>query len=222
MTSSFPATRFPVLPVSKGKEAVEPRCKDTSDVGQVEEPSDEALIAKICTNDKEALGLLFRRYARLVHSIGKKILRDAAEAEDFVQELFLHLYRKGHLYDSSKGLARGWIVQTSYFQALHRRAHLSTRPHYGSTEFDELKSRDVTAPPIAGYDRSGEGLVGRDRWRELIECLTEDQWETLRLHFYEGYTFKEISQMREQTLNSVYHHFYRGLDRLRKQLRNGG
>ncbi len=140
------------------------------------------------------------------------------EAEDFVQELFLHLFRKAHLYDSSKGPARGWIVQTSYYQALRRRVHLSTRPHYGSMEFDEVEARDIAAPPVAGYDRSGEGLFGRARWRELIECLTPDQWETFRLHFYEGYTFEEIGEMRNQTVVSVRHHFYRGLDRLRKRL----
>lgn len=210
------AARFPALPVRKGRAASELLDKDT--VAATEEPSDEALLARMCTGDKEALGLLFRRYAQLVHSIGKRILHDSAEAEDFVQELFLHVFRKAHLYDSSKGPARGWIVQTSYYQALRRRVHLSTRPHYGSMEFDEMEASHMAAPSIAGYDRSGEGLFGRVRWRELIECLTPDQWETFRLHFYEGYTFAEISQMRNQTVASVVHHFYRGLDRLRKHI----
>jgi RNA polymerase sigma-70 factor, ECF subfamily len=212
--SSFSATRFPALPVRRV--ASDSPCKETAvaDDG----PSDEALLARMCTDDKEALGLLFRRYAQLVHSIGRRILHDSAEAEDFVQELFLHLFRKAHLYDSSKGPARVWIVQTSYYQALRRRVHLSTRPHYGSMEFDELAVSHITAPVMAGYDRSGEGLFGRVRWRELIECLTPEQWETFRLHFYEGYTFAEISQMRNQTVASVVHHFYRGLDRLRKHI----
>ena len=214
--SSFSAAHFATLPLRNDRAATDPLCKDT--VAPTEELSDEALLGRLCAEDKEALGLLFSRYGRLVHSIGKKILHDPAEAEDFVQELFLHLFRKAHLYDASKGPARGWIVQTCYYQALHRRAHLSTRPHYGSTEFDEMEAVNIAAPPIPGYDRSGEGLFGRVRWRELIECLTEDQWETFRLHFYEGYTFDEISQMRNQTVANVRHHFYRGLDRLRKQL----
>jgi RNA polymerase sigma-70 factor (ECF subfamily) len=216
MSSSFPAARFPALPLRKEREATGPVDRDT--VPPAGEPSDETLLARICIADTEALGLLFERYARLVHSIGKRILRDPVEAEDFVQELFLHLFRKAHLYDNSKGPARGWIVQTSYYQALRRRAPSSTRARHGSTEFDELEAGDITAPPIAGYDRSGEGLFGRARWRELIECLSEDQWETLRLHFYEGYTFDEISQMRNLTVGNVRHHFYRGLDRLRKHI----
>jgi RNA polymerase sigma-70 factor (ECF subfamily) len=214
--SSFPAARFPALPLRKDREATDLVDRDT--VASTEELPDEALLARIRTDDKEALGLLFRRYAQLVHSIGKRILHDSAEAEDFVQELFLHLFRKAHLYDSSKGPARGWIVQTSYYQALRRRDHLSTRPHYGSAEFDEMDAGDIVAPPIAGYDRSGEGLFGRVHWRELIECLNPDQWEIFRLHFYEGYTFAEISRMRNQTVASVVHHFYRGLDRLRKHI----
>jgi RNA polymerase sigma-70 factor (ECF subfamily) len=214
--SSFPAARLPALRLRKDRAVADPLYKHS--IAPTEEVSDEALLARMCEDDKEALGLLFRRYAQLVHSIGKRILHDSAEAEDFVQELFLHLFRKAHLYDSSKGPARGWIVQTSYYQALRRRVHLSTRPHYGSTELNELAVSDITAPVMAGYDRSGEGLFGRVRWRELIECLTPEQWETFKLHFYEGYTFAEISQMRNQTVASVVHHFYRGLDRLRKHI----
>lgn len=216
MSSSFSATRFPALP--RRKDRATPDSVEKELVAPAEDPSDDALLARITTSDAEALGLLFRRYGRLIHSVGKRILHDPGEAEDFVQEFFLHIFRKAHLYDSSKGPARGWIVQTSYYQALGRRAHLSTRPHYGSTQFDELKGAYIAAPPMAGYDRSGEGLFGRVRWQELVKCLSKDQWETFRLHFYEGYTFDEISQMRNQTVASVRHHFYRGLDRLRKHI----
>jgi RNA polymerase sigma-70 factor (ECF subfamily) len=216
VSSSFSAARFPALPIRKDRSATgalytQPAVSDDG-------PSDETLLARMRADDKEALGLLFRRYARLVHSIGKRILRDPGEAEDFVQELFLHLFRKAYLYDSARGPARGWIVQTSYYQALHRRAHLNTRPHYGSVELGESEACDIAAPLAAGYDHSGEGLFGRTLWRELVECLTPVQWEIFRLHFYEGYTFDEISRMRNQSVVSVRHHFYRGLDRLRKHI----
>jgi RNA polymerase sigma-70 factor (ECF subfamily) len=216
VSSFFAATRFLALPLGKKREASNPLDKDM--VAPAEELSDEALIAQICAADTEALGVLFDRYARLVYSIGKKNLRDPGEAEDFVQELFLHIFRKAHLCNPSKGPVRGWIVQTCYYQALHRRAHLKTRPHYGSAEFDEVGAGEIAAPPMAGYDRSGEGLFGRTRWREMIESLSEDQWETLRLHFFEGYTLEEISKLRNLTVVNVRHHFYRGLDRLRKHI----
>ncbi|HUL34720.1 MAG TPA: sigma-70 family RNA polymerase sigma factor [Candidatus Eisenbacteria bacterium] len=214
-STSISLPRFGAVPAAhnRGSYAMEP-----TGPAILPDVSDEMLLVAVAAGDRSSLEILFRRYARLVHSIGKKILRDPAEAEDFVQELFLHVFRKAYLYDSSKGPARGWIVQTSYYEALHRRAQLITRPHYASATFDEMEADDILAPPIAGYDQSGEGLFGRVRWRELIECLTEDQWEVFRLHFYEGYTFEEIGQKRNLTVATVRHRYYRGLDRLRKHI----
>ena len=54
------------------------------------------------------------------------------------------------------------------------------------------------------------------RWLQMREVLTEDQWEAIQLHFFEGCTFAEIAKKRKQTLANVRHHFYRGLARLRK------
>ena len=71
---------------------------------------------------------------------------------------------------------------------------------------------------VAGYDHSVEGLFGRNGWRKILEQLTEDQLETLRLHFFEGYTLLEISEKLGQSHVNVRHHYYRGLDKIRKQV----
>src|SRR5215469_7070424 len=94
--------------------------------------SDEGLLVKIGTGDKEALGLLFRRYAAIVRNIGQRILRDKAEADDLVQEVFLYLNRKSGLFDGAKGSGRSWIVQVAYTQALLRRRELKARESYVS------------------------------------------------------------------------------------------
>jgi RNA polymerase sigma-70 factor (ECF subfamily) len=178
--------------------------------------SDEALLASIAANDRDALGCLFRRYSRLVHGIGRKILRDNAEAEDLAQDVFLHIARKCHLYDSSKSSARSWIVQITYFQALSRKGYLTERQYYGAVNLDGSWTEELPSPVIAEYDHSGEAVFGRKRWRRIREMLTEDQWETIRLHFFEGCTFAEISERRNQPYGNVRNHFYRGLARLRK------
>jgi RNA polymerase sigma-70 factor (ECF subfamily) len=40
----------------------------------------------------------------------------------------------------------------------------------------------------------------------------------LRLHFFEGYTLLEVSEKLGQPLGNVRHHYYRALDRLRKEM----
>ena len=61
-------------------------------------------------------------------------------------------------------------------------------------------------------------LVGNTTIQGLLDTLTEDQRNTLSLHFFEGYTFGEIAVKLDQSLGNIRNHYYRGLDRLRKQL----
>lgn len=74
------------------------------------------------------------------------------------------------------------------------------------------------ANSAAEYDQTVEGLFGRNGWRHALEALTPDQRATLKLHFFEGYTFSEIAGKLNQTYASIRHHHYRGLEKLRRHL----
>jgi RNA polymerase sigma-70 factor, ECF subfamily len=185
-----------------------------SHTGELDVP-DEQVLRRICLGDGEALAILFHRYARIAHGIGRRILRDSAEADDLVQDVFLYIYRKCGVYDPARGSASSWIIQTIYHQALQRRIQLAARNRY-SVHIPEDKELVALGSPVSlEYEQSLEGMIGRTRLREMMESLTTDQWEALRLHFFEGYTLSEIAQKRKQSLGNIRHHFYRGLEKLR-------
>ncbi|MGA2814413.1 MAG: sigma factor, partial [Candidatus Acidiferrum sp.] len=117
--SSSASARFRSLPLSPRFEGSGPRVISSQDCSV--ECDDETLIAGVQAGDREALALLFRRHAHLVRNLGWRILRDKAEADDLIQEVFLYIHRKSALFDSSKGSARSWIVQVAYTQAFLRR-----------------------------------------------------------------------------------------------------
>ena len=71
------------------------------------------------------------------------------------------------------------------------------------------------------YDQTVEGLFGRNGWKKVVEELTGDQRETLRLHFFEGFTFTEIAEKLGQSYANVRNHHYRGLEKLRRHLAEG-
>ena len=74
--------------------------------------SDEELLQQVGRRgDREALAILFRRYATMVRALAERILRDPAEAQDLVQEVFLFVLRKASLFDPSRGPARSWLGQ---------------------------------------------------------------------------------------------------------------
>jgi RNA polymerase sigma-70 factor (ECF subfamily) len=206
-------TRFPVLPITR-----DPAEAELAGSGELADIPDEALLAFVREGNPDALGTLFRRYARLVRGVSQRILRDDGEADDLVQEVFLYIHRKSALFDYSKGSARSWIVQVAYTQAFVRRRHLISRRFYSSVNMDKTTGKECVTNAVADYDHSVEGLFGRNGWREILGQLTPDQRETLRLHFFEGYTLQEISEKLGQSHVNVRHHYYRGLDKIRKQV----
>ena len=176
---------------------------------------DERLLASIRLGDMQALSVLFHRYAGIVRSIGLRILRDPNETEDFVQDLFVYLYQKCNVFDATKGSASSWIVQTVYYQALQRRMKIAEQKSRSSSQIELSRACSLATCSMPKYECSLEGIIGRVRLREALKLLTGDQWDTLRLHFFEGYTLSEIAQKKGQSLGNIRHHFYRGLEKLR-------
>jgi RNA polymerase sigma-70 factor (ECF subfamily) len=216
MVISSATARFPSVRLTLG---ATPDSSIELEVSSTEKgSSDECVLAKICAGDREALAILFRRYAHTVRNVGQRILRDKTEAEDLVQEVFLYIHRKSTLFDSSKGSARSWIVQVAYTQAFLRKRQLKSHGFYLSGITDKSVECHRQSDKGAHYDHSVEGLFGRNGWKEIVEGLTEDQRETLRLHFFEGYTFAEIAEKLGQSFANVRNHHYRGLEKLRKYL----
>jgi len=175
------------------------------------------LLVGFLNGDQEALGLLFQRYERVVRSVATRILRNSAEAEDLVQDLFIFIQRKCGIFDSSKSTLRSWIIQMAYHRAIERRRYLTTRQFYSRTEIGS-NTDQMVGTPTNESDYSAEAVFGRNGLNKVLEALSEDQRETLRLHFFDGYNLSEISQKVGQPLGNVRHHYYRGLDKLRKQM----
>jgi hypothetical protein len=67
-----------------------------------------------------------------------------------------------------------------------------------------------------------EGLFGARGWNTVWSSLTEFQQETFRLHFYEGCNFNEIAEKLGQSYVNIRHHYYRGLEKLRKHVEDNG
>jgi RNA polymerase sigma-70 factor (ECF subfamily) len=95
---------------------------------------------------------------------------------------------------------------------------LKSHGFYASGNQDKSFESESRTSSGADYDYTVEGLFGRNVWRRVLDALTEEQRETLRLHFFEGYTFAEIAEKLGQSYANVRNHHYRGLEKLRKHL----
>ena len=180
---------------------------------EVSSPSDEELMAWMQAKDSKGLDLLYTRYSRLVFGIAFRILNDKSEAEEVVQEVFFGVYRKAPLFDPAKGSAKGWLVQNAFSRARDRRAHLLRRGFYSGTDIESL---DDTLPGRDDVEREVGVRLDFSHLLSAFEDLTQMQRRTLELFYFQGLELREISQRLEEPIGNVRHHFYRGLERLRK------
>lgn len=178
--------------------------------------TDEDVMERLRNGDPGALPILFDRFHRLVMKIALRILRDAGEAEDVMQEIFLEIFNKAGQFDPAKGSAKTWILQYAYHRSLSRRQYLALRNFYDrrqTTELEVLESNRV--------DISWRGLTSEE-WRRVIQqglaTLNEKQRKTVEMVCFQGLLLSEIAEQTKESLPNVRHHYYRGLQALRKFL----
>jgi RNA polymerase sigma-70 factor (ECF subfamily) len=218
----FATIPLPKHGCTKGKEATPILTPSATSPGSSVEASDEVLMAQIGEENREAVAILFRRYARAVRCVAYQAVRDVSEADDLVQEIFLLVNRDAKAFDHSKGSARAWIQQIAHRRAISRHRYLSSRHFYNRVDLDDLTAE--LTDPRAGVGQAGNPITewfGETGFQRAFEELSPNQCETLRLHFFEGYSLAEIATRLGQSRGNIKHHYFRGLEKLRKELVSG-
>ena len=218
LLSLLATARLSVLGSSKGSEPATENWPRTQ-----HQISDELLMARVCEGDKDALASLFRRYARIVRGVAYRVLRDASEADDLLQDIFLLVHRLCGTFNSAKGPARFWILQMTYRRAISRRRYLTSRHFYTHLDLDQAENQPDDLPARSGRNEDSiDGVLDqREALQSWFAVLSESQRQTLHLFFLEGYTFEEIAAKLGETVGNARNHYYRGLDKLRKQISAG-
>jgi RNA polymerase sigma-70 factor (ECF subfamily) len=164
----------------------------------------EALLRRLAGGDSGALGEFYDLYAGLVNGLALRILRNTAEAEDVVQEVFVQVWRQADRYDPTRGSAEAWLCTIARSRALDRLRRRAARREEG----DEALPAGSEAP------RTEEALAVR----KALDALSADQRHALELAYYEGLTQTEIAERLRQPLGTVKTRIRTAMIRLREFL----
>jgi RNA polymerase sigma-70 factor, ECF subfamily len=178
---------------------------------------DQAAMTLVQNGDREALGSLFDRYSGLVMSVAARILHNPTEAQDVVQEVFLYIHRKSHVFNPSKGTFSSWLIQLTYSRAFTRRENLGSTARTDCLRIEQLAD---LADTEVNFDRLTDALSARAVIEKALVELTERQRQTLRMYFFEGYSLAEISARHSETFANTRHHYYRGIEKLKQILKD--
>lgn len=177
---------------------------------------DELLMQEMRAGNTDAFAVIFKRYHRLVHVTALNILRDAGEAEDLTQTVFLEIYRRLGQFDPARGTLKVWLLQYAYSRSMHRRNYLFVRQFHKHVEFSAAEEKENLWSPAHLQFQETARLTS-----EVLSGLPQAQRQTLEMFFFEGLTLKEIAQRRNENFSNVRHHYYRGLEKLRFYMENG-
>lgn len=177
---------------------------------------DEELCRQIVKGHEEAFVVLFDRYWQDVFRMAHGVLRNEAEAEDFVQALFLEVHTTMLRYDETRGSFRTLLFRSAYTRAVDQRRYLERRQYYASMQIEELDPHALFRDGTIASGLTQE--EGNRLIEEGLQYLDDKQRVTVTAYFFEGLSVDEIARRLGESHGNVRHHLYRGLERMRKVL----
>ena len=174
--------------------------------------SDEELARQLQRGEADALAILFRRYSGLLFRIARRILRNDAEAEDAVQQIFLDVFRSIQQFSPERGRFKPWLLMFAYHRTFNQRRSL-----LASRCFDVDPLSDFLPELLRRAGRTAEQVNNRLTLQKALGELQPRQRRTIEMTYYEGLTAEEIALRTGETVRVVRHNLYRGLETLRKR-----
>jgi RNA polymerase sigma-70 factor, ECF subfamily len=175
--------------------------------------SDEALMAAYVRGDESAFERLFKRYAPTLLGMIRRRVKSDEEAQDLLQQTFLHLHRARNDFRAGAVL-KPWLftIAMNCVREHFRRARRKK-------ESDLTESVKAT---LAAEDPSLEALeeakLARDRLLAALSRLPDSQREVIEMHWFQGRPFQEVAEIVGASLSAVKVRAHRGYTALRKML----
>lgn len=150
---------------------------------------------------KDAFSFAFTQYTDTVYRVAVHNTRCKSDAEDITQEVFVKLLESSKKFKDGEHL-KAWLIRVTINEC-----RTLMRKYSRETE----QSAEIV--DCAVYD--GDSVL------EAVKALPENYRNAIYLHYYEGYTAKEIGKILDAKENTVLSWLSRGRAALRKEMIGG-
>jgi len=176
------------------------------------ELTDAQLVVRIARRDDGALAEIYRRHARAIYGLARRVVGDVAEAEDVTQEAFLHLWSCPERFDARRGSLRTYLLTHA-----HGRAVDVVRSRAARRLREE---RDALGAVHAGDDLDREvwDLAVADQVTRALSMLSAEERRAIELAYFDGLTYREVAHRLSQPDGTVKSRIRSGLRRMRSGL----
>ena len=184
---------------------------------QVINKTDEEIFVDFKKGNIAALGKLYDRYGLLVYRLIYKMLKNAQEAEDLTQEIFLNL-QESPRFNPQRGSFYTYLTLLTRSRTIDRLRSKRSRGKFlqNPGKIKDLIERQKSLNSIDIVSTEERAI----QVKNALKTLSLNQRQILELSYYEGLTQSEIAKRLNIPLGTVKTHSRRGLLKLRKNLHN--
>lgn len=181
-----------------------------------QDQSDESLMARVGKGDERALDELYQRYSgKLLHYFFRMLNYDEARAQDLLQDLFIKLIEKPHLFDARRKFST-WLFAIA--SNMIKNEYRSRQVRRIMTYPEDLGRLEVAEDRLSGQEWLDLQQFGNCLEAELQQ-LSETHREVFILRYQQDLSIKEIAEVMTCSEGTVKSRLFYALRKLAKELK---
>jgi RNA polymerase sigma-70 factor, ECF subfamily len=186
----------------------------------VEPDPDAALMLRVTQGDTRAFTALVDKYKQPVMNLASRMLRDATEAEDLAQVVFVQVYKSAARYKVSSKFST-WLFTIARNLCLNE---IRRRSRHPADSFEAAEQADQPPPQFEDKQTASppERLLHGEldqKISEAIAALPENQRLALALCRQEELSYEDIAQVLGCSLSATKSLIHRGRETLKQRLK---
>ena len=174
--------------------------------------SDSELARKIKGGEKNAYQELFERYAPRIYQFSLSYLKNNADAEELVQDVFLKIWEKRDMLDESKNI-KSFIFKVAVNTIYDFIRHKNIENAFNDYTRANFETNSDNTWHMVIYDEMQENL------QKLVAQLPGQQQKIFQLSKEEGLTSEEIAVKLNLSKRTVDNHLYRAVSFLKEHFK---
>ena len=166
-------------------------------------------------------------YMDQLYGAARRMTRNAADAEDLVQETYLRAYKGYDRFAEGTNL-RAWlfrILTNLFINEYRRRKRRPNEVDFGETDtlymYRGLGGGELARRSRSAEDEMLDGVTSAEV-RHAIESLPDSYRVAVLLADVEGFAYKEIAEILDIPIGTVMSRLHRGRKKLRESLQDFG
>ena len=184
----------------------------------VQQIADREMIERIGRGDQRAFSALYDRLSRPLYSLALRMLGDAGDAQDALQDVFLQIWSRAATYNPEQSTVFSWTVLLTRSRVIDRLRARKRRLRVvdSATGDEDADVADASTMESAAdtADKNDEAA----RVRSVLNNLPSEQREAIELAFFGHLTHHEIAARLGEPLGTIKARIRRGLLKLRERL----